>query len=326
MRKLRSKLWGFLGLRRRTTTKPSMAAASRSPRRRRRSSQKTLGTKVKANTAPLLRNIVRFVPYALIAAATAALPVFGYELYVDLMTSPHLSLQTIEVVGCQRLAADEIRRSANVTPGQNLLQLDQDAVAERLRWHPWVRKVDVVRHLPDRLTITIEERVPAAVLVDERTFLVDKEGTLFKEMSAAEYDGDLLVIAGLEATRLVKMGQERRVRLTLSEIMAVVREYKALGLDAYYPVTEAHYDEVTGVTLVGSGRQQFVLGMGDYPARLRRLGEVLAHLARNGSSVSEIRLDNEKHPWKVAVGGSTIQFDSRRAVTTIPAANLEMLP
>jgi hypothetical protein len=326
MRKLRRKFWGIFGVRRRTTTKPSMAAATRSPRRRRRSSQKTLGTRVRSNTAPLLRNIVRFVPYALIAAATAALPVFGYELYVDLMTSPHLALQSVEVVGCERVDSDEVRRSANVAAGENLLQIDEEAVAERLRWHPWVRKVDVVKHLPDRLTITIEERVPAAVLVGERTFLVDNDGTLFKEMSASEFDSDLLVIAGVEATRLVKMGEERRLRLTLCEIMAVVREYKSLGLDVYYPVVEAHYDEVIGVTLVAAGRQQFVLGMGDYPARLRRLGEVLAHLAKNGSGVSEIRLDNEKHPWKVAVAGSTIQFDSRRAVTTIPAASLEMLP
>jgi cell division protein FtsQ len=326
MRKLRKKFWGIFGVRRRTTTtKPSMAAATRSPRRR-RSSQKTLGTKVRSNTVPVLRNIVRFVPYALVAAATAALPVFGYELYVDLMTSPHLALQSIEVVGCERVEGEEIRRSANVAVGENLLQLDEDAVEERLRWHPWIRKVDVVKHLPDRLTITIEEREPAAVLVGERTFLVDRDGTLFKEMSASEFDAELLVIAGVEATRLIRMGDERRMRSTLSEIMAVVREYKSLGLDAYYPVTEVHYDEVIGVALVAAGRQQFVLGLGDYPARLRRLGEVLAHLAKNGSGVSEIRLDNEKHPWKVAVGGSTIKFDSRRAVTTIPAASLEMLP
>lgn len=325
MRKLRRKFRSLLGLRRRNT-RAATAAPPRSPRRQRRSSQKTLGTRVFANTAPLLRNVIRFLPYALIAVATAALPVFGYELYVDLMTSPHLALRNVEVVGCQRLEIEEVRRAANVTIGENLLQVDEDTVAERLRWHPWVRKVDVARHLPDRLTITIEERLAAAVLVDERTFLVDRDGTLFKEMSPEDYTGDLLVIAGIDATRLVKMGEERRVRLALSEILAVAREYKSLGLDAYYPVTEAHFDEVIGLTLVSPGRQRFVLGTGDYPARLRRLGQIFAHLARNGSGVSEIRLDNEKHPWKVAVGGSTIQFDSRRAVTTIPAANLEMLP
>ncbi len=238
MRKLRRKFWGIFGVRgRTTTTKPSMAAVKGSPRRRRRS-QKTLGTKVRSGAAPVLRNIVRFVPYALIAVATAALPVFGYELYVDLMTSPHLALQSIEVEGCQRVDRDEVRRAANVATGENLLQVDEDAVAERLRWHPWVRKVDVVKHLPDRLTITIEERVPAAVLVGERTFLVDKDGTLFKEMSPSEFDAELLVIAGVEATRLVKMGDERRLRRTLSDIMAVVREYESLGLDTYYPVTE----------------------------------------------------------------------------------------
>ncbi len=322
MRKLRRKLRRLLGMGRR----PAAATVVRSPKRRRRSSQKTIVTRVRANAAPLLRNVVRFVPYALIAFVTAAVPVFGYELYIDLMTSPHLALRTIDVVGCERLDAAEVRRSANVSTGINLLQVDEEAIAERLRWNPWVRKVEVVKDLPDRLTISIEERVPAALLVDERTFLVDRDGTLFKEMAASEFDSKLLVIAGIEATRLVKMGEERRVRLTLSEIMAVVREYKALGLETYYPVVEAHYDEVIGVTLIGRDRQRFVLGQGDYPARLQRLGEILGHLSSNGSGVSTIRLDNEKHPWKVAVGGSTIQFDSRRAVTTIPAASREMLP
>lgn len=325
MRKLRRKFRGLLGIRRLLSV-GSRSAVPSAPKRRRRSSQKTLGTRVRSNAVPLVRTALRFAPYALIAVVTAAVPVFGYELYIDLMTSPHLALRTIEVVGCERLDVEEVRRSANVAIGENLLQVDEDAVVERLRWHPWVRKVEVVKELPDRLTIGIEERVPAALLVDERTFLVDRDGTLFKEMSASEYDNELLVIAGVEATRLVKMGEERRVRLILSEILAVVREYKALGLDAHYPVVEAHYDEVIGLALVGRDRQRFVLGLGDYPARLRRLGEVLAHLSSNGSGVSTIRLDNEKHPWKVAVGGSTIQFDSRRAVTAIPAANRGMLP
>jgi cell division protein FtsQ len=324
MRKLRKSIWNLLGPSRRTTTR--VATPPKSSRRRRRSSQKTLGDRVKSTTKPALRNALRFVPYALIAIAAASLPLFGYELYVDLMTSPHLALKTVTVEGCQRLDAELVRRSASVTLGDNLLQVDEDEVVERLRWHPWVRKVQVTKELPDTLRIQLEERVPAAILVEERSFLVDEGGYLFKEMEPGEFDAGLLVIAGIKATEMVKAGEEKRLRRTLSEIIAVAKEYRTLGYERYYQILEAHYDDVVGLTLVGQGRQRFVLGNGAYPAKLRRLGEILGHLAKNESGVESVRLDNERHPWKVAVAGSTITFEAERKGALVPEVNMEMLP
>jgi cell division septal protein FtsQ len=325
MRKLRKLLWGRIGGRRVTTTVHSVATR-RPTRRMRRRSQKTVGERMAGAFSPLVRSSIRLLPYALIAVAAASLPVFGYKLYVNLMTSPHLALANVEIAGCQRLDSELVRKAANLVPGENLLNLDEEAVSERLRWQPWIKRVHVERQLPDTVRIEIVEREVAAILVGEKTFLVDRDGYLFKEMEEADYDPELLVIVGLNATQLVKMGEERRVRQTLTEIMTVKREYETMGLSRYYPVAEVHWDDVSGMTLVAAGRQRFVLGTGDFPAKLRRLGEVLAHLQRNGSGVEEIRLDNEKHPSRVAVAGSTIELRGRRAVTAIPEAGIEMLP
>jgi cell division septal protein FtsQ len=274
----------------------------------------------------LLAWTVRLAPYALVTVMTASLPYFGYKAYMEMMTSPHLALAEIEVRGATRLRRDVVIAASGLDAGDNVLTIDEGKVEEQLRWLPWVRTVDVERDLPDRVIVHVEERVPAAILVDDGAFLVDAEGYVFKEMSEDDYDVDLLVIAGVEAARMMKAGEARRLREILTEILAVARDYRALGLDRFSTLTEVHFDQLLGMSLVSSKRQRFALGVGEYPAKLRRLSTVLGHLDDNGSGVTKINLDNEKQPWKVAAAGTSIKFKQRRSPAALPAMGRELLP
>jgi len=267
-----------------------------------------------------------FLPYLAAAVVAASLPLFGYHLYVEVMSSPHLSIQEIEVVGVERMTPEAVVAASGMHRGMHILGIDETQVEDRLRWLPWVGKVSVHRDLPDRMIIEVEERTIAALLVEQHSYLVDGEGHLIKEMEPQEYDPGLLVVAGLEATRLLKMGEDEQVRETLSEALAIRRDYRALGLDNNYQLSEIHFSELQGFTLAARTGQRFVLGFRDYPEKLRKLAAVLADLARRKSSVAVVRLDNEKQPWKVAVAGAKVELETRRRLNVVPAAGKDFLP
>lgn len=294
--------------------------------RGRRRSRKSPLARLGRPAAFVLAWTVRLAPYALVTIMTASLPYFGYKVYMEMMTSPHLALAEIEVRGAERLHRDVVVAASGLEAGDNVLGIDEAAVEERLRWLPWVRKVDVERDLPDRVIVTLDERVSAAILVDDGAYLVDEDGNVFKEMAEDDYDAGLLVIAGVEAARMMKAGEGRLLREILTEILAVERDYRALGLDRFSALTEVHFDRLFGISLVSSKRQRFALGVGEYPAKLRRLSTVLSHLADNGSGVAEISLDNEQQPWKVAASGTAIKFKQRRSPAALPAMGRELLP
>jgi hypothetical protein len=145
-------------------------------------------------------------------------------------------------------------------------------------------------------------------------------------MAPEDFDPSLLVLAGIEASRLKVMGEERQLSETVRESLTAARGYRSAGLDKYYPLAEVHFDEIIGYSLVARSGQRFVLGFGDFSEKMDRLATVLADLERRQSPVSEVRLDNEKEPRRVTVSGAKVQPGSVRTTTVAPAASSPVMP
>ena len=98
MRKLRKLLGRSTRQRRVAAFSPSVAGAAvlNAPKRRKRRATKG-GSGLRAGA--LVGLTLGFLPYLAAAVVAASLPLFGYHLYVEVMSSPHLSIQEIEVVG-----------------------------------------------------------------------------------------------------------------------------------------------------------------------------------------------------------------------------------
>ena len=94
--------------------------------------------------------------------------------------SPLLAVRTIQVDGVSSLAAAEVRTSAGIAPGTPLLQVDTGAAAARVGRLPQVASVTVTRGWPDRVVITVHERVAVAVVGPQgQRSLMDRTGLLF---------------------------------------------------------------------------------------------------------------------------------------------------
>ena len=105
-------------------------------------------------------------------------------LYWLLAYSPLYRVKEIIVKGNQEVPRDELVQWANLAPGNNIFRVDIGRVVARLNRHPWVKGVIVERVLPDKLVVTIMERVPYACLTGlPSTYLLDEEGVILQEIT-----------------------------------------------------------------------------------------------------------------------------------------------
>jgi cell division protein FtsQ len=100
--------------------------------------------------------------------------------------SPLLAVRTIQVDGVSSLSAAEVRNSAGIAAGTPLLRVDTGAAATRVARLPQVASVAVTRGWPDRVVITVHERVAVAVVGPQgQRSLMDRSGLLFDTISGS---------------------------------------------------------------------------------------------------------------------------------------------
>lgn len=91
-----------------------------------------------------------------------------------------LAVRSVRVVGVGRLSSAQVEAAAAVPVGEPLARVDTGAVARRVGALPAVRSVTVARRWPRTLTISVRERVPAAVAARGTSYvLVDRTGVSF---------------------------------------------------------------------------------------------------------------------------------------------------
>lgn len=110
------------------------------------------------------------VAAVLFLTASAALM---YALTLAALRSTHFDIRTIEIRGLhhqplQHMTPALIRANALSGLRGGFFTLDLAAAQRAFETVPWVRKAGIARHWPDRLVVTIEEHIPAALWSDGR--------------------------------------------------------------------------------------------------------------------------------------------------------------
>ena len=90
--------------------------------------------------------------------------------------SPLLTAQTFSVKGADTLDQQAVIDISGLR-GRSLLDLPEEEARRRLMDIPQVRSVSISTTVPQKVTITVEERVPAAFwAINNREYVVDAEG------------------------------------------------------------------------------------------------------------------------------------------------------
>jgi cell division protein FtsQ len=104
-------------------------------------------------------------------------------------------VQSVTVVGLNHRTEPELLGRVSLI-GENVLTLPVGQIQATLTEDPWLRSVEVKRQLPNRVTLQVEERVPAAVWDGKGgRYLADADGTL---LDPAPPKTDLPVVRDLD--------------------------------------------------------------------------------------------------------------------------------
>jgi len=206
------------------------------------------------------------------AATAAAIVGSGYWA----LTTERFAVVAVEVRGASRVPPQRILEASGIVHGQNLWRIDPERVRARLEEMPEIRRADVVRELPNRVAIVVEERRPFTLVHAARLHWLDEDGRVLGDETRA-VSTEVPVISGLSEEELVTMRTSPgpRARAAIALIRALLRTGSALASE----ISEIDMSRAEGPVLYTVDGVEVRLGTEEWDERLARLEGVLAQVA-----------------------------------------------
>lgn len=204
-----------------------------------------------------------------------------------LLTAPRFAVARVDVEGVSRLSADRVRSAAAIAPGTNIWRIDPTGVIERVESVPEVRRAELIRRLPNQVTLLVEERQPFTLVHSGRLHWLDEEGRVLGEAREAVVP-TVPVVSGLSEAELVSMrtAPGPRARDAIALIRALLRSGSALTTE----ISEIDMSRGDGPVLYTVDGVEVRLGTEEWEERLARLEGVLVQVGRDGGAVRAIDL------------------------------------
>jgi len=127
----------------------------------------------------------------------------GYRFFT---TAPQFNISRVTFHGNKVVDTESLHALAAPVFGENILQVDLEAVLKPIRHNTWVRDVSVIRKLPQSLHVHIQERTPYARIQLDTVYLMDHYGVLIAPDSGG-YDDLPLIRAPAGQTERVNLGE-----------------------------------------------------------------------------------------------------------------------
>jgi len=105
--------------------------------------------------------------------------------FLFLRTNHHFRLKRIVVEGSHYINAEKIVDSLSFIQNTNIFDANLDRVGRALEKHPWIFSSSVRINHPGTLNISVQERVPIAILRGEYENAIDSEGLILGKMPSS---------------------------------------------------------------------------------------------------------------------------------------------
>lgn len=193
-----------------------------------------------------------------------------------------LIVDTISVKGNKNISSEEIISVSGLETGKHIWLENTSAAKKALDDMPYIGSAEIERVYPDKLVITVTERVEAAVVMGlSANAIIDKDGNVLFVGERASYEG-LMKIYGLSASGFklnTPLGDAStfQIRTTLELLNAIVEADLVSGMD-YLDVSNS-----LSVYIITTTGLRVQLGQPDEAAeKLHKLKLVLPKLKQLG--------------------------------------------
>jgi cell division protein FtsQ len=237
--------------------------------------------RLKRRSEKIAHEAVAAIVLLVAVLVTGVLLIFSYN-YI--LTASWFQLDKAMVKGCSKTTEKDLLSVSGVKPLQNILTLSMEGIARKIKTNPWVEEVSVVRELPNRLIIEIQERKPIALVKrDQALFIMDSQGIIFKKFEGEEADLPVLTGCaenGADDRPLIRKSIELIDLLSASNSVPQIKN-----------VSEIHGDDSLGFSIFLDSGLCLRVGFGNYENKLNRLKPVLADLVRRNIEQGFLLID-----------------------------------
>ncbi|RLB71375.1 MAG: hypothetical protein DRH04_01855 [Deltaproteobacteria bacterium] len=194
------------------------------------------------------------------------------------------TVKEVVVQGNYHTAKEGIVQQLDLEPGMLLFDVDLAAKQAAVEKLPYVKTAQLSRQWPDRLLVSVTERVPVAIVNLEQLYYVDADGQIFKAIDPGE-DVDLPVFTGLSVAQLKKDPEQGRMLLDLGlKLLSCWQEHDRFRQEG---IAEIHLDNAFGLTVFTRRHVwQLRLGLDRFRLKLKHWQKVLDYLGREVEQVT----------------------------------------
>jgi cell division septal protein FtsQ len=234
----------------------------------------------------------------LVVAVIAGGSWLGWQAYLLLTRAEVFQISGVDAKGVRHLSEADLESIAGMFKGQNIFRVDLDAAARRTHANPWVKEVRIYRHLPNRISMTVVERVPGAILdTGAGRYLIDDEMVVIGRIAMSEASPWPLPVVAVKDCKAIP-GEPVNAE-GMAEALTLLAEIAARGGWSLSKVmVKANSPETLSVVYAA---HEFKIGSGNYAEKLRRLAEVMADVKQRGLDIAYVDLRPERQAAAMVV-------------------------
>ena len=208
--------------------------------------------------------------------------------------SETFQLRQVEVSGTRYLTPEILSALIPADLNKNTFELDILSIKAGLEAHPYVRYASIGRKFPGILAVTIDERVPVAMILFNEIYLIDMEGYLLPKQLHDTHVADFPILSGISLKRSNPGMQITDERIT--HALSFVGLMRSSYPDLYTQISEILYKKNGDLSLILTGNGTRVeIGSGNYNSKLAKLDHFLRYCQKQqmAGSISSINLNYE---------------------------------
>jgi cell division septal protein FtsQ len=222
----------------------------------------------------------------------------GWQAYQLLTQAELLQISGVDVQGVQRLTEADLAGIAGMFKGQNIFRVDLEAAARQAHKNSWIKDIRIYRRLPNRISMTVVERVPDAILdTGSGRYLVDNEAVVIERLAqegASAWPLPVIAVKDCKAEPGEPVNSEG-----MTEALTLLAEISSRGGWWLSKVmVKANSPETLSVVYAS---HEFKIGSGNYAEKLRRLAEVMTDVKQRGLDIAYVDLRPERQAAAMVV-------------------------
>jgi cell division septal protein FtsQ len=238
------------------------------------------------------RLLKRLFKVTVLVLVVAVLAFIGRTVYGYMMDSPLLALREVVIEGCRKTSERDILSVTQLDRRPNIMSLKLATLRSKVETHPWIERAEIRRIFPDRISIRITERRPAAIILLDRLYYIDVHGVIFARVPKDHHIGHP-ILTGLHRDDFrdhpdISWG-------LISKALRLIRVIKEGKVLSQKDISEIHMDRTFGISIFTNDETiEINLGLDHYRAKWKRLEKVWRHLRQRSPKPAYIDCNYEK--------------------------------